>query len=180
MESFEDVLNFWFTEITPKQWWVKDIDFDKHLAERYSALHEAATKGELFAWREHELGRLGEVIVLDQFPRNIYRDDARAFASDPMALVLSQQAVQLQTQVDFSVEQKMFLYLPFMHSESLMIHDEAVKLFSEPGLENNLDFEHRHKRIVERFGRYPHRNAIVGRQSTEEEMVFLKEPGSSF
>ena len=180
MESFEDVLNFWFDEITPKQWWVKDVDFDKQLAKRYSVLHKVAVQGELFAWREQALGRLAEVIVLDQFSRNIYRDDPRSFASDPVALVLSQQAVQLQVHADFSNDQKMFLFMPFMHSESLLIHGEAVRLFSQSGLENNLDFEHKHKRIIERFGRYPHRNNIVGRDSTDEEIAFLQEPGSSF
>ena len=176
----QDIIQFWFEEITPKQWWIKDDEFDQLLIDRYQGLLDAAAKGELFSWRDTPLGRLAEVIVLDQFSRNIYRDDARAFAADTMALVLSQEAVRQQDYDGLSSNQKQFLFMPYMHSESLLIHEEALKLFDEPGLEGNLDFEHKHKVIIERFGRYPHRNEILGRDSTDEEKAFLLEPGSSF
>ncbi len=176
----QDVIQFWFDEITPKQWWIKDQDFDQLLVDRYQRLLESAVKGELFSWRETLLGRLAEIIVLDQFSRNIYRDDARAFAADPVALVLSQEVVRKQRYDGLSSNQIQFLLMPYMHSESLLIHEEAVKLFDKPGLEGNLDFEYKHKVIIERFGRYPHRNDILGRDSTVEERAFLLEPGSSF
>ena len=176
----QDIIQFWFEEITPKQWWIKDQEFDQLLIDRYQGLLAFAVKGELFSWRDTPLGRLAEIIVLDQFSRNIYRDDARAFAADTMALVLSQEAVRLKDYGELSSNQKQFLFMPYMHSESLLIHEEAVKLFDEPGLEGNLDFEHKHKVIIERFGRYPHRNEILGRDSSDEEKAFLLEPGSSF
>jgi uncharacterized protein (DUF924 family) len=97
-----------------------------------------------------------------------------------MALALAQEAVAQGTDKLLTVQEKLFLYLPFMHSESLVIHDTAVELFSQPGLEDNLDFEHRHRDIIKRFGRYPHRNSILGRESTTEELAFLQQPGSSF
>lgn len=178
--SSEDILQFWFEELTPEQWWVKDTDLDQKIRERFLETHHQAALGELFRWRDTPQGRLAEVIVLDQFPRNIYRGDPRSFATDPLALILSQEAIRLGEDRKLEIEKRAFLYLPFMHSESSLIHEEAVRLFSQPGLEYNLDFEIRHKRIIDRFGRYPHRNEILGRQSTPEEIEFLKEPDSSF
>lgn len=176
----EEIIQFWFEEITPKQWWIKDDDFDALLRDRYQELFSAASQGELYQWRDNSLGRLAEIIVLDQFPRNMFRGDARAFQSDVMALVLSQEAVRHQTQQHLTKDQTQFLLMPFMHSESLVIHEEAVRLFTDAGLEGNLDFEMKHKIIIERFGRYPHRNALLGRVSTAEEITFLQEPNSSF
>ncbi len=118
--------------------------------------------------------------MLDQFSRNIHRDDAQAFSCDVVALVLAQEAVRVGADQELASKQKAFLYMPYMHSESLPVHEEAVKLFSQPGLEFNLDFEKKHKVIIERFRRYPHRNALLGRESTAEELAFLQEPGSSF
>jgi len=178
--SYESIIQFWFEEIAPKNWWVKDEAFDQLLTDRYQNLLDAASKGELYTWRDQPLGRLAEIIVLDQFSRNIFRNDPRSFSSDPMALALSQEAIRQKTHEGLSTDQKMFLFMPFMHSESLLIHEQAVELFTEPGLESNLDFEHKHKVIIERFGRYPHRNDILGRHSTKEESAFLQEPGSSF
>lgn len=180
MVSYESIIQFWFEEITPKNWWIKDEVFDRLLADRYQNILDAASKGELYTWRDQPLGRLAEIIVLDQFSRNIYRNDPRSFSSDSMALALSQEAIHQKAPEGLSTDQKMFLFMPFMHSESLLIHEQAVELFAEPGLESNLDFEHKHKVIIERFGRYPHRNDILGRPSTKEERDFLQEPGSSF
>jgi uncharacterized protein (DUF924 family) len=123
---------------------------------------------------------LAEIIVLDQFSRNMFRDTAMGFAQDGLALVLAQEAVSQGVDQELSLTQRAFLYMPFMHSESLVIHDLAVKFFSQQGMEGNLDFEFRHKAIIEQFGRYPHRNAVLGRQSTPEELEFLKQPGSAF
>ena len=118
--------------------------------------------------------------MLDQFSRNMFRDTAQAFATDALALVLAQEAVAAAADQQLPVQQRVFFYMPYMHSESLRIHDEALTLFSQPGLESNLDFEHRHRTILERFGRYPHRNAILGRDSSAAETAFLTQPGSSF
>lgn len=180
MAVLEEVLNFWFHEAGPNMWWKKDESFDQEISTRFGELHQRACACELFAWRQSAKGRLAEVIILDQFSRNIHRDTPHAFASDPLALALAQEAVALNIDKTLSQEEKSFFYMPYMHSESLLIHEHAVKLFSAAGLSSNVDFELKHKKIIDRFGRYPHRNAIMGRTSTPEELAFLQEPGSSF
>lgn len=174
------VINFWFDEIEPKSHWLKDPTFDQMIGERFASIHQAASQCELSAWRTTALGRLAEIIVLDQFSRNLYRDQAAAFANDAVALVLAQEAIRVEADQELTTSQQAFLYMPFMHSESARIHEQAVALFSKPGLENNYDFELKHKAIIDRFGRYPHRNALLGRSSTAEELEFLQQPGSSF
>lgn len=176
----ERVLSFWFEEIEPAMWWKKDTAFDQSIATRFGDLHRAAAHGELEAWRSSARGRLAEIILLDQFSRNIHRDRPDAFAQDAAALVLAQEAIANGCAESLNLQERSFLYMPFMHSESLRIHDRAMQLFSEPGLEDSLAFEKRHRAIIERFGRYPHRNAILGRASTAEELAFLQTPGSSF
>lgn len=174
------VLQFWFEEIDPSYWFKKDEHFDATLNQQFGQLHNAVAQGECYHWRKTIEGRLAEIIVLDQFSRNIFRGQARAFAYDGMALILAQEAVATNLALQLSPTHRAFLYMPYMHSESLTIHNEAMKLFSQSGLENNLDFEIRHKDIIARFGRYPHRNVILGRVSTDEELLFLQQPGSSF
>ncbi|HMK14151.1 MAG TPA: DUF924 family protein [Burkholderiales bacterium] len=177
---YETIIDFWFKEIEPKLWWKKDSDFDRLIADRFLEVHKAAARCELHVWRNNPLGRLAEIIVLDQFSRNIYRGSPLSFNYDPIALALAQEAITAKANQSLNQSQKAFLYMPFMHSESRVIHELAMKLFKEPGLESNLDFEIRHKAIIDRFGRFPHRNEILGRQSTAEEISFLKEAGSSF
>ncbi|WP_375748615.1 DUF924 family protein [Vibrio sp. HN007] len=179
---YKQIIDFWFKELEPKQWWIKDFEFDQMIQSRFGDLHNQAKAGELFHWRETALGSLAEVIVLDQFSRNIYRDTPESFACDAMALALSQFAVSKGLDSELPQTQRVFLYMPFMHSESKLIHIEAVKLFESLGPEGkgNLDFEYKHKAIIDRFGRYPHRNQILGRESTEEEIEFLKQPNSGF
>ena len=179
-DSPQSVLTFWFEDIDPACWWKKDAGFDARIRERFGNLHVRAARCELFAWRESPEGRLSEVIVLDQFSRNIHRDTAAAFACDPLALALSQSAIAAGADTALSAVQRNFLYLPFMHSESLAIHDVAVELFDKNGDQSTLEFELKHRAIIERFGRYPHRNAALGRRSSIEELDFLTEPGSSF
>ena len=179
-DSPDAVLDFWFEEITPRQWWARSDDVDRVIAARFGALLAVAARAELYCWRTSAAGRLAEIIVLDQFSRNIHRDQPQAFACDPMALVLAQEAVAVHADLDLDPVRRAFLYLPYMHSESPLIHRIAVALFGAPGMEQNLDFELRHKAIIDRFGRYPHRNEILGRISTPEEVEFLKTPGSSF
>jgi len=178
--SSDEVLHFWFVELTPEHWWRKDPVLDRSIADRFGPTLDAAARCELVAWRGSARGRLAEVIVLDQFSRNVHRDRAAAFANDALALALAQEAVARGCDVELSPAERVFLYLPWMHSESALIHEEALRLFAAPGLEQNLDFERRHKAIIDRFGRYPHRNAILGRTSTDEEIEFLKQPGSAF
>jgi uncharacterized protein (DUF924 family) len=134
----------------------------------------------LFGWRADPRGRLAEVIVLDQFSRNMYRGQGRAFAADALALALAQEAVAAGADLALPLEQRTFLYMPYMHSESQAIHVVAERLFRERGPKDNHDFELRHKAIIDRFGRYPHRNAALERASTSEELEFLAQPGSSF
>lgn len=177
---YEDILNFWFNELSPAQWWAKDENLDAEIKHRFSAIHAQAARCELFDWRIAAKGRLAEIIILDQFSRNIFRDTPQAFANDSLALALAQEALTVDVDKALSPTERSFLYLPFMHSESAEIHKVAVILYSSPGLEDHLDFELQHQSIITRFGRYPHRNKILGRESTPEEIEFLKEPGSGF
>jgi uncharacterized protein (DUF924 family) len=176
----DTVLNFWFKELTPKQWWAKTDELDRIIESRFGDVHNAANRCELHSWRITAAGRLAEILVLDQFSRNIYRDNPKAFASDSLSLALAQTAVSAKADSELNDLQRSFLYMPYMHSESAKIHELAVRLFSQKGMEENLEFELSHKKIIDRFGRYPHRNAILGRQSTPEEIDFLKIPGSAF
>ncbi|CAI2445630.1 DUF924 family protein [Serratia plymuthica] len=176
----KQVIDFWFEEIDPVMWFKKDEDFDSRLQVRFGELWHAAAAGELAHWRETIEGRLAEVIVLDQFSRNLFRGTPRAFSSDCMALVLAQEAIRSGQCEQLSREQRGFLYLPFMHSESAVIHQQALALYTELNNGDQLEFELRHKAIIDRFGRYPHRNAILGRISTPEEEEFLLLPGSGF
>ena len=176
----QSILHFWFEELTAKQHFGKDTALDATIRARFCETLEAAARCELYGWRTTVEGRLAEIVVLDQFSRNIYRDTPRAFAQDALALVLAQELVASGQDRSLAVAQRVFAYMPFMHSESALVHAQAVTLFSQPGMENNLDFELRHKAIIDRFGRFPHRNAILGRTSSAEELAFLSEPGSSF
>ncbi|CAI1643648.1 DUF924 family protein [Serratia plymuthica] len=176
----KQVIDFWFEEIDPVMWFKKDEDFDSRLQVRFGELWHSAAAGELAHWRETIEGRLAEVIVLDQFSRNLFRGTPRAFSSDCMALVLAQEAIRSGQCEQLSREQRGFLYLPFMHSESAVIHQQALALYTELNNGDQLEFELRHKAIIDRFGRYPHRNAILGRISTPEEEAFLMLPGSGF
>ncbi len=177
---YQDILQFWFEDIDQSKWWVKDPDFDKMIGDKFSAIHTAAKSGELFEWRTTAKGRLAEIIILDQFSRNIFRDSALAFSCDSIALILAQEAVAAGADKSLTQTESMFLYLPFMHSESLKIHEYAVSLYTQNGLQGALDFELKHKVIIEQFGRYPHRNKALERISTPEEIEFLKQPNSSF
>jgi uncharacterized protein (DUF924 family) len=178
--TFQEIIYFWFEEIEPALWWQKDDAFDALLIERFSEVHAQAARCELFEWRAAPEGRLAEIIVLDQFSRNMFRDSALAFANDGMSLALSQEAIACSANQALTPVQRSFLYMPFMHSESLQIHELAVELYRKNGIQNNLDFEISHKKIIEQFGRYPHRNKVLGRESTAEEIEFLTQPGSSF
>lgn len=169
-----ELLTFWFEELGPKKWFDSSPETDKVIKERFGLVHEAGRQGELFDWRKTPQGRLAEIIVLDQFSRNIHRGTPKAFENDRVALVLSQEMISLKEDLKLSISERAFSYMPFMHSESPLIHEIAMKLFDVPGMEENYKFEILHKEIIDRFGRYPHRNAILGRVSTPEELEFLK------
>jgi len=178
--AIDAVLHFWFEESSPRLWFQKDDDFDTEIRKRFGKLYAQAINGGLSGWRTSARGRLAEIIVLDQFSRNLHRESPHAFSHDGMALALAQDAVAAGADRQLSPIERAFLYMPYMHSESAVVHEDAVRLFSQPGLETNLDFELKHKAIIDRFGRYPHRNAVLGRDSTVEELAFLQQPGSSF
>lgn len=174
------VLNFWFSDKNKPFWFVKSDDFDREITEKFGYLIDKAGAGELWDWRMDNYGRLAEILILDQFSRNVYRNTSKSFLYDNVALVLAQEAVNQPSFNDLPADFKKFTIMPFMHSENLNIHKRAVKLFQALGDDATLDFEYQHKVIIERFGRYPHRNSILGRISTQEENAFLSQPHSSF
>lgn len=178
---YKKILDFSFKEAGSQRFFEKNEDFDRELTERFSQLLKQAAAAELYTWRNTVQGRLAEIIVLDQFSRNIYRDTPAAFAQDPMALTLAQEAVAAGALEKLeSIDERQFLLMPYMHSESKLIHQQAEPLFKHYTDEKTYGFEIRHKVIVDRFGRYPHRNNILGRKSTAEETEFLTQPDSSF
>jgi uncharacterized protein (DUF924 family) len=175
-----DILHFWFTELTEKQHFAKDAALDALIAQRFGAVLEAGSRCELFGWRGSPAGRLAEIIVLDQFSRNVWRDTPRAFAQDALALALAQELIARGDDAQLPAAKRYFAYMPYMHSESLAVHAEALRLFTALGNANALHYEERHQAIIQRFGRYPHRNAILGRESTAQEAEFLQHPGAGF
>ncbi|HKH10832.1 MAG TPA: DUF924 family protein [Rubrobacter sp.] len=189
--SRADVLAFWFgREGEPgygefrSEWFQKDEAFDRAVADRFGILHGRAAAGELDAWRDEAEGCLALVIVLDQFPRNMFRGDARTHATDGQALDAAKHAIERALDRELPTFQRMFLYMPFMHAENVEDQRRAVELFeglaAEPGGPDVVEYAVGHRKIVERFGRFPHRNAILGRETTPEEAEFLTQPGSSF
>ncbi|EPJ49217.1 MAG: hypothetical protein OFPII_01970 [Osedax symbiont Rs1] len=183
--DYNNVLKFWFQEISPAQWWKKDPDLDSLITDRFASIYSQASLGELYTWRHSIRGRLAEVIILDQFSRNMFRGLAQSYATDAMALALSQEAIRIinenpSVSQDLSAVEKSFLYMPFMHSESVMIHEIAKKLFDEIAIQSNINSAKQHYDIIKRFGRYPHRNQLLWRESTPEEMEFLEQPGAGF
>jgi uncharacterized protein (DUF924 family) len=176
----EEVLSFWFQEIDPRLWWSAEPSFDRLIRQRFLQVMQASAAGELYEWRATARGRLAEIIVLDQFSRNVYRNSPRAFAQDPMALALAQEAVAAGALTSLEPMERSFLLLPYMHSESRKIHVVAEALYRAFAPAGNYEFELKHKAIVDRFGRYPHRNQVLGRASTPEEVEFLQQPGSRF
>jgi len=179
--EYKDVINFWFEETTPEQWFIKSEKFDQEICNRFLKTYELAALGKTKVWRDTPEGRLAEIIVLDQFPRNMFRGSPKAFATDPMALTLAQEARRLKEDKKLDGQKRYFMYMPYMHSESTSVHKKAFWLFLSLPLKSWwswIKFEYKHKKIIDRFGRYPHRNDDLGRVSTPEELEFLeKNPG---
>ena len=191
MEPWKPVLDFWF--LPPEdprhgqgraEWWTKDPAFDAEVASRFGSVIEAAVAGGLRQWDEDLRGRLARIIVLDQFTRNAFRDTPRAFAGDPLAQEATLAAIESGQDRLLNPVERWFVYMPLQHAENLDLQERAVGLFSalakDPGYESAVDYAIRHRDIIARFGRFPHRNRILGRTSTPEEIEFLEEPGSSF
>lgn len=176
----EKILAFWFDPKTKPLHFTQSDTFDQLIHEQYQDIHHQASQCELWQWRETIQGRLAEIIILDQFSRNLYRNSPLAFAQDSLALSLAQEAIRLELDQQLPPEQRAFLYMPFMHSESKLIHQYALKLFEALANPNVLEFEIKHKAIIDRFGHYPHRNIALGRISTAEELEFLNQPNSRF
>lgn len=191
--TIEDVLRFWFEETEPKQHFIKDLAFDQRVRDVLGGLHGQAEAGALEDWMSSAKGCLALCIVLDQAPRNMFRDTPRAFASDAQARQVARHMLDKSFDTQLSFGQRVFAYLPLEHSEERADQARSVALFKalmeeagahDPALEERFaltyDYALRHQVIVDRFGRFPHRNAVLGRSSTDEEQAFLSEPGSSF
>lgn len=175
------ILDFWFKEIEPKKWYVKDVEFDNALANRFGTYVDRALAGQIDNWAATSDGCLALIILLDQFTRNIYRDTPKAFSGDEMALALSLKAHKAGwIEQDDSLAHRQFFLMPMMHSEEISIQDASLPLFKSWTSENTYRYAVLHRDIIARFGHFPHRNVILGRPSTEEEIAFLKEPHSSF
>ncbi|MBD1863340.1 MULTISPECIES: DUF924 family protein [Trichocoleus] len=191
MLRIEQILNFWFGipesssyGKSRKIWFVKDPNFDRDISDRFLSNYEAAVAGHYNGWTASPDGCLALILLFDQFPRHIFRGDRRAYATDAQALITAQQVIAQDFDQALLPVQRMFIYLPFEHSENLEHQRLSVELFRElsddPDAGDMFPYAVRHKEIIERFGRFPHRNQILGRTTTPEEAEFLKQPGSSF
>ncbi len=176
-----EVLEFWFEQSTPKQWFAKDLTFDTTIKQRFDSRVQQALNHELLDWAQEPETGLALILLLDQFTRHIYRDDPRAFAGDVQALALAQRAVdQGWVAGNADLSHRRFYLMPMMHSEDLVVQRDSILLFATHTDQNTLSFAQRHLAIIERFGRFPHRNQVLSRQSTAQERAFLEQPGSSF
>lgn len=173
MQSAKEVLDFWFVEHGQEDWFSSSDEFDAKLKNRFFDLHAQVAKGEASTWRATPEGRVAEIIVLDQFSRQFFRGEREAFATDGMALILAQELVASGLDKTLTKDQRFFAYMPFMHSESLIVHDTAQQVFIDLGNEGNLKFEKMHLETLQKFGRYPKRNKALGRTSTQEELDYI-------
>jgi uncharacterized protein (DUF924 family) len=177
MLGSHDVIRFWFIDHGKDDWFGGKPEFDAVLAEAFAQTHPQVARGEAWNWRKTSEGRLAEIVVLDQFSRQLHRGSPEAFAQDKMALVLAQEAITAGADQAVRPEWRAFFYMPFMHAESLVVQDEGVRLFADLGDAEQLDFMKGHRNCIARFGRFPFRNKALGRVSTEEEVVYMKEQG---
>ena len=178
--GIDEILNFWFGELSRRDWFRKDEALDSTIASRFGAIYHELRAGVPATWLNTPQGYLAAILVLDQFPRNMFRGDARSFATDDAALGLAKRAIAEGLDELLTRDQRVFLYMPFQHSEHRDDQARAIALYTMLGKPSNLDFALRHQAVVNRFDRFPHRNAVLGRASTAEEQAFLGEPGSSF
>ncbi len=192
MSQPEEILNFWFNRSPDepgsgkarKVWFSKNPDFDQEIRTRFQSAYEQAADGLLDHWQQTPEGSLALILLLDQFPRNMFRDQPQAFATDGQALAVAQAAIARSFDQALPPVKRWFVYLPLMHSEELSHQNQCVELFhplrNHPDVPDGYTYAQKHQAVIERFGRFPHRNAILGRATTPEEEEFLKQPGSSF
>ncbi len=178
--QFSEVIDFWFSERVKPLWFKKKEEFDRKIKERFEPMYLEAKQGKLDKWCNVPHSALALIILLDQFPRNMYRQTPQAFATDRKAVEIAKYAISNNYQQSLTREQEVFLYMPLMHSESKTDQTLCVELFTQLGKKDNLKFARKHQEIIDRFDRFPHRNEILGRESTEAEKEFLTKPGSSF
>lgn len=174
------VLDFWFRELTPEQHFAVDPLLDETIRKRFALLRETLFATDAQGWQGDGDTLLAAIIVLDQFSRNIFRNDAEAFAADPLALDLALAGIAAGYHTDMEAARRAFLYMPLMHCEDRGVQLFSVRCFSEPGLEHNLDFAKAHADVIERFGRFPSRNQALGRETTAAEQVLLAQSGSGW
>lgn len=179
-KSYQDVLDFWYDEENIPKQFLEDEDFDELIRKEFLETWERGKEGLLVDWRENIKGRLAEIIVLDQFSRNLFRNDIRTYTQDKMAIALAQEVVMMDEYQDLTPMEKKNILLPFMHSESTELHDWVYEYFQTMDDEASLFFEDKHRAILDRFGRYPYQNEDLGRKSTEEELKWLEEKGEDF
>jgi uncharacterized protein (DUF924 family) len=199
MTGCNDIIEYWFGSATENLqvmaeqsslWWKKDPEIDTHIKDQFELYLFKLINGELDGWRGEPHGYLAMMILADQFSRNMYRDTANSFATDVLAVSLSLEGIENKKDIDLRLVERIFFYMPLMHAESLDMQDKALRLFEKivdlasdeekKSFQANLDYSKQHRDIIFRFKRFPHRNRILDRQSTEEEIEFLKQPGSSF
>ena len=197
--DFKQVLDFWFgnadsdLEILEQKsslWWKKDADLDAEMAERFSATLDGLVAGELSGWGKKPVSLLAMIVLADQFSRNIYRDTEKAFAQDELALALTLQGLETRIDLQLGKIHRIFFYMPLEHSENLSVQDRSIEMYRElyesapedlkVTIKGDLDYAILHREVIEKFGRYPHRNVILNRNSTDEEIEYLKQPGSGF
>lgn len=177
-----EVLHFWFNETQPQQWFQKNDDFDQAIRDRFMVTYEMARDGLCDAWQDDAAGCVALCVVLDQFPRNMFRGTAQAFATDAKALLVAKNTVARGFDLLVPSEKRRFIYLPYEHSESLNDQKKSIELFGKMKAEDPMGYDYalRHYEVIERYGRFPHRNAILNRSSTPEEEAYLAQPGAGF
>lgn len=181
MRSYHEVIDFWFHSDNARRWFIKEEAFDQKITQKFLDVYEEAIKGYLISWENTPESLLSLIILLDQFPRQMFRNQARAFFSDPLALALTKKGLALEWNQCLTQKHALqFFYMPLMHSESLDDQELALKLFTDLGDETISNYAKAHHAIIARFGRFPHRNSLLQRASTPEERAFLKTPGSTF
>lgn len=178
----QEILHFWFEETAPALWFQKNEQFDQHIRERFLSAYKLAAEGVCDSWRDDADGCVALCVVLDQFPRNMFRGTQAAFATDARALNIARFAISRGFDQTLSLARRRFLYLPFEHSEDMADQERALALFKSIAAEDRLAYDYavRHYDVIARYGRFPHRNAILGRKNTPEEEEYLAQPGAGF
>ena len=171
--DYQNIIDFWFADVNKPFWFNSTKKFDNQLYKDYHSFYIAASNGKLSSWQQQPFGALALVIILDQFPLNMFRGKPESFTTEAMSLEFAKQAISQGFDADLTNEQKMFLYMPYMHSEDLADQEQSLIMFNQDGLENNYKYAQHHYEIIKQFGRFPHRNIILGRKSSAEELEYL-------